>query len=57
MIKCIIDRAETLICLDDKKVTENYLDLVKYANQLPSFIDSIEEMIKQCFINDTPTEE
>lgn len=57
LIKCIIDRAEILICLDDKKVTENYLDLVKYANQLPSFIDSIEEMIKQCFINDTPTEE
>ncbi|MBQ3546538.1 MAG: DUF262 domain-containing protein [Lachnospiraceae bacterium] len=42
LLKCIIDRSEISICLDDKQVQENYLDSVTYAVQLSDYIKHID---------------
>ncbi len=48
LVKCVIDRSEITIFYDDNKITNNYLEKVKFSNQLTGFIDNIESMVVEC---------
>ena len=57
LIKCIIGREEISVCHNDNKVTKNYLESVTHAAQLQGFINTVDQMIEQCFNSASTAEE